>query len=588
MIEQPSLPYYPEGVPRELPLPPETLLEMFSRSARRFSRRPAVYFFGKTLSYHECHSLVERFACSLAALGIRKGDRVALCLPNSPQAVIAYFGILRAGGIVVACNPTYTEHELSHQLRDAGARAVVVLDLMYEKLRHLELELIIVTRITDFMTTIAKYIYRHRNGRPPIEIPLSDTTLFFHDVLDNVPPVAPEELPIVTPNDIALLQYTGGTTGVSKGAKLLHRNLTANVRQLISWFSPAERVESFLAALPLFHVFGMTVTQNICLAVGGCMVLVPDPRNMPVLLTLLRKKKPTVITLVPAFVRKLLDHCDAKDFAATRFVICGGAALPYELLKRFKEKTGHMIIEGYGLSEASPVTHCNIPRGLSVKRSIGLPISNTDAKIVDETGQEVPTGEIGELWVRGPQVMQGYWNNQEETANVLTPGGWLSTGDLARIDQDGFFYIVDRKKDMILSTSGLNVYPAEIEQVLFLHPHVCEAAVIGVQLVDGNESIKAFVVLTVDSVSADDLLAHCRRYLASYKVPKKIEFRTELPKTILGKTLHRVLRVEESTRLSTVLGAAHERAAVRQAETSLDAGEIGNMVSERQSGGKSR
>jgi long-chain acyl-CoA synthetase len=546
MPEQPSFPYYPEGVPRELPLSPETLLEMFSRSARRFSRRPALYFFGKTLSYHECHSLVERFACGLAALGICKGDRVALCLPNSPQAVIAYFGILRAGGIVVACNPTYTEHELSHQLRDAGARAIVVLDLLYQKVHDLDLDLIIVTRITDYMTTIARYIYQHRNARPPIAIPCSDKTLFFHDVLNSVTPVAPEALPTVSPDDIALLQYTGGTTGVSKGAALLHRNLTANIRQLISWFSPAERVESFLAALPLFHVFGMTVTQNICLAVGGCMVLVPDPRNLPVLLTLLRKKNPTVITLVPALVRKLLEHCDSKDFTATRFVICGGAALPYELLKEFKERTGHMIIEGYGLSEASPVTHCNIPRGLSVKRSIGLPIANTDAKIVDETGQEVPPGEIGELWVRGPQVMQGYWNNPEETANVLKPGGWLATGDLARVDQDGFFYIVDRKKDMILSTSGFNVYPAEIEQVLFLHPHVCEAAVIGVQLSDGSELIKAFVVLTVESVSADDLLVHCRRYLASYKVPKRIEFRNELPKTILGKTLHRMLRLEES------------------------------------------
>ena len=549
MPEQPWFLHYPEGVPYELPLRPATLLEMFSRSAQRFSRRPALYFFGKTLSYQECHTLVERFACGLAALGIRKGDRVALCLPNSPQAVIAYFGILRAGGIVVACNPTYTEHELSHQLRDAGARAIVVLDMMYQKIQHLDLDLIIVTRITDFMTTIAKYIYQHRHGRPPLKIPARDGTLFFHDILDSVRPVSPDELPTVTPDDIAVLQYTGGTTGVSKGAELRHRNLTANLQQLISWFSPTERIESFLAALPLFHVFGMTVTQNICLAVGGCMVLVPDPRNMPVLLTLLRKKKPTVITLVPALVRKLLDHCEAKDFAAARFFICGGSALPYELLKKFKERTGHLIVEGYGLSEASPVTHCNIPRGLSVKRSIGLPIANTEAKIVDEAGQEVPVGEIGELWVRGPQVMQGYWNNPVETANVLKPDGWLATGDIARADQDGFFYIVDRKKDMILSTSGFNVYPGEIEQVLVLHQHVSEAAVIGVQLRDGSESIKAFVVITADSVSADDLLAHCRRYLASYKVPKKVEFRTELPRSILGKTLHRVLRVEEAARL---------------------------------------
>jgi long-chain acyl-CoA synthetase len=548
MPEQPWV-HYPEGVPRELPLCSETLIDMLSRSARRFSRRPALYFFGKTLSYRECHDLVERFACGLAALGIRKGDRVALCLPNSPQAVIAYFGILRAGGIVVACNPTYTEHELSYQLRDAGARAIVVLDQMYQKIQQLDLDLIIVTRITDFMTTIAKYLYQRRNGHRPPEIPAGGTTLLFHDVLHKVTHDEPEKLPVVMPEDIAVLQYTGGITGVSKGAELRHRNLTANIQQLISWFSPAERIESFLAALPLFHVFGMTVTQNICLAVGGCMVLVPDPRNMPVLLSLLRKKQPTVITLVPAFVRKLLEHCDAKDFTATRFVICGGASLPYELLKTFKERTGHMIVEGYGLSEASPVTHCNIPRGLSVKRSIGLPIANTEAKIVDEAGHEVPDGEAGELWVRGPQVMERYWNNPVETANVVKPDGWLATGDIARKDQDGFFYIVDRKKDMILSTSGFNVYPAEIEHVLLLHQVVIEAAAIGVRLGDGSETIKAFVVLKAESVSADDLLAHCRQYLAAYKVPKKIEFRTELPRSILGKMLHRVLRAEEVERL---------------------------------------
>lgn len=548
MAEQPWFPHYPAGVPREIPLPPETLSTMFSRSAQRFSRRPALYFFGKTLSYQECHSLVERFACGLAALGIRKGDRVGLCLPNCPQAVIAYHGVLRAGGIVVACNPTYTQHELSHQLRDAGARAIVVLDMMYPKIQPLDLELMIVTRITDFMTTIAKYLYHHRNGHPAPEISARDTTLWFDDVLERVTPISPERLPLLSPDDIALLQYTGGTTGVSKGAELRHCNLTANVRQLVSWFSPAERVESFLAALPLFHVFGMTVTQNICLAVGGCMVLVPDPRNMPVLLMLLRKKKPTVITMVPALVQKLLEHCEAKDLEGARFCICGGAPLSYDLLKQFKERTNHLIVEGYGLSEAAPVTHCNIPRGLTVKRSIGLPISNTEAKIVDAEGCDVPVGGVGELWVRGPQVMQRYWNNEEETVKAIMPGAWLATGDMARMDEDGFFYIVDRKKDMILSTSGFNVYPSEIERVLLLHLQVQEAAVIGVPRRDGSESIKAYVVPASNALIAEELVAHCRRYLAPYKVPTKIEFRAELPRTTLGKTLHRVLRAEEKDR----------------------------------------
>ena len=544
MSKHPWFLHYPKGTPHELSLPPETLMTMFSRSTQRFGRRPALYFFGKTLSYRDSLSLIERFACGLAALGIRKGDRVALCLPNSPQAVIAYFGIIRAGGIVVPCNPTYTEHELSHQLQDAGARAIVVLDMMHQKISHLDLDLIVVTRITDFMTTLVKYLYLHRQKQPPVEIPPGDRIRFFHDVLDHPTPMPPDQLPVVTPDDIAVLQYTGGTTGISKGVELRHRNLTANVRQLVSWFSPAERVESFLAALPLFHVFGMTVTQNICLAVGGCMVLVPDPRNIPVLLSLLRKKRPTVITLVPALVQKLLDECDADDLKDAKFVISGGAALSFDLLKRFKEKTGHLIIEGYGLSEASPVTHCNIARGLSVKRSIGLPIANTEAQIVDEEGRELPGGETGELWVRGPQVMDGYWNNPVETAKVLKPGGWLATGDIALVDQDGFFYIVDRKKNMILSASGFNVYPSEIEHVLTLHPQVSDAAVIGMRHNDGSESIKAFVVASPESVSTDELITHCRRYLASYKVPRKFEFRSELPRSVLGKTLHRVLRVE--------------------------------------------
>jgi long-chain acyl-CoA synthetase len=556
MPDQPWFVHYPEGVPHKLSISPETLVAMFSRSAQRFSRRPALYFFGKTISYRECNSLVEGFACRLAASGIRKGDRVALCLPNSPQAVIAYFGILKAGGIVVSCNPTYTEYELSHQLRDAGARAIVVLDMMHQKIQPLNLELVIVTRITDFMTTIVKYIYQRRNGRPPIEIPRSDTTQFFHDFMNRATPVAPEQLPTVTPDDIAVLQYTGGTTGVSKGAELCHRNLMANIRQLVSWFSPTERTESFLAALPLFHVFGMTVTQNICLAVGGCMVLVPDPRNIQMLLSVIRKKRPTVVSLVPVLVKKLLEHCDEKDLEAARFCLCGGAALSYELLKKFKERTGQLIIEGYGLSEASPVTHCNIARGLSVKHSIGLPIANTEAKIVDEAGQEVPLGGIGELWVRGPQVMQGYWNNPEETAKVMRPEGWLATGDMARMDEDGFFYIVDRKKDMILSTSGFNVYPSEIEKVLLLHPEVREAAAIGVVSEDGTESVKAVVVPSANAVSEQDLVKHCRRYLAPYKVPRHIEFRGELPRTLLGKTLYRVLRKEEAERLhlSTLSG----------------------------------
>ena len=548
MPDAPWVQHYPPGVTAELALRDETLSAAFARSVRKFSRRNALYFFGKTLTYQECGLLVERFAQGLRALGVGKGDRVALCLPNSPQAVIAYFGILKAGGVVVSCNPTYTPHELAAQLHDAGARAVVVLDLMYEKVRQLDLGLVIVTRITDFMTTIARYLYQQRSRKPPVLIPRSERVIPFDEVLE-IPPTG-QDLPAVTPEDLALLQYTGGTTGVSKGAMLSHRNLTANIQQLLAWFAPSEGEERFLAALPLFHVFGMTVTQNICLTVGGMMVLVPDPRDMSILLTLVRKKRPTVVALVPALIRKLLDHCESGDFASARFCISGGSALPYGLLRQFKQRTGHLLIEGYGLSEASPVTHCNLPQGLSVKRSVGLAIPNTESKLVDEEGREVPIGAIGELWVRGPQIMQGYWKNPLESANVLKSDGWLATGDMGRMDEDGFLFIVDRKKDMILSASGFNVYPSEIEAILAKHPAVQEVAVIGLKRGEGTEAIKAYIVSRLPRLGTDELIEHCRRFLAPYKVPKIFEFRDELPRTIHGKILYRELRREEEARAS--------------------------------------
>lgn len=550
MPDQSWLRHYPEWVPQAVTIHAETVLTMFAQSVEKFPRRPALSFFGKTLSYRECHAFIERFACSLVARGISKGDRVALCLPNSPQAVIAYYGILRAGGVVVACNPSYTEYELSRQLAHAGARAIVVLDAMYHKIQHLDLSLIIVTRITDFMSLTARFLYRVRNSRPSMPIPRRETTMSFRHALDKETAISRESLPSVTADDLALLQHTGGKMGGVLAAELSHGNLSANSQQLINWFAPVEGAERFLAALPLYHVFAMTVTQNTCLSVGGCMVLVPDPRDVTVLLRVVRKTKPTVITLVPALVRKLVDICQPTDFVSAKFCVTGAAPLPFGLLKKFKERTGQLLIEGYGLTEASPVTHCNIPHGLSVKGSIGLPIPHTEAKVVDEAGCDVPVGAVGELWVRGPQVMRGYWQNPEETANVLKPDGWLATGDLAYMDPDGFFYLVDRKKEMILSSSGFNVYPSEIEHVLLLHPHVKDAAVIGVPHGEGSELIKAFVVHADHTVSANELVSHCRRYLAPYKVPKKIEFRAELPRTTHGKTRYQLLRMEEAEQLA--------------------------------------
>lgn len=545
MSEKPWLQSYPEGVLRTLSIQPATLIELLENSAKVFSNKTAILFFGKKIKYWKLEMLVKDFAAGLQKLGLNKGDRVAICLPNCPQSVIAYFGILYAGGIIVPCNPTYTEYELSHQIKDAGAKMIIVLDYMYEKVKQVPVEKIIVTSITEYLPFFKKLLAPLKMPSPPA-IPHTNQTVFFKDVLKLHIPLSHLELTKVKPGDTAILQYTGGTTGAfSKGAELTHANLFSNVVQLRAWFKNIWiGDEKFLAALPLFHVFGMTVTQNVCLSAGGIMVLIPDPKRHNDLKDGVRQS--TVLTFVPKLFQTICDICDTDDLRHLHYSISGGAGLPSMIAEAFFEKFGHRIVEGYGLSEASPVTHCNLPENPESRPCIGYPIPNTEVRIVDDTGHDVSIGEVGELWVRGPQVMKGYWNNSEETAKSLTLDGWLKTGDMARMNEQGLFYIIDRKKNVILSSTGFNVYPSEVEEALMRHPAVQEAAVIGIPTDKGNEEIKAFIVLKTDTKTQPrEFLNHCRKFLAYYKIPKIIEFRSELPRTIIGKILHRTLREEE-------------------------------------------
>lgn len=534
---------YPEAVPAEVLLGGETLASVFRKSVRTFQKNPAIEFLGTVISYGELGEFTDRFTETLMTLGVKKGDRVGLCLPNCPEAVIAYFGVLQAGGIVVACNPLYTAHELRHQLEDANVAILVVLDSAYEKVKDMWMRHHIIVRITDFLPLIKKIGARIKLGKAP-KIKKNYHTLFFEDCIMRTVRLR-ASLPEIRSGDCALLQYTGGTTGSAKGAILTHRNLVANVRQLIAWFRRVEDgKERFAAILPLFHIFGMTVTQNMCLALGGMMIIIPDPRNKMFLRHAVARKQATVLALVPLLYQQLVKILSPDDLRSAKYCVSGGAGLPVTLFDEFSQKLRKRIIEGYGLSEASPVTHCNHPE-LPMPGSIGMPLSSTISSIRDDDGNECPPNVIGELWVKGPQIMSGYWRNLQESSAVLTSDQWLKTGDMARMHADGGFYIVDRKKNMILADSGFNVYPSEVEAALMKHPAVQDAAVVSVPM-EGRERIKAFVVRKDGvAVTERELVAFVKQFLAHYKIPRAVEFRAEIPRSVIGKPLHRALREEE-------------------------------------------
>ncbi|RKD23834.1 long-chain fatty acid--CoA ligase [Ammoniphilus oxalaticus] len=546
MNSQPWLTNYPPMIPAQLDYPKIALTEFLTQAAKQYPDHRAIQFLGKIITYRELLSDAQHFAGALQQKGIQKGDRVAIMLPNCPQAVISYYGILMLGAVVVQVNPLYKERELAHQLGDSGAKFIVCLDLLYPIVKKTQvqtsLQHVIVTGIQDYLPFPKSWVFpviqRLKGKIKKIE---PDDFSFKNLLVSASPCVSPAS--IDPSEDLALLQYTGGTTGVAKGVMLTHRNLVANVIQCRAWFYKAEQgKENFLAVIPFFHVYGMTVAMNLSICFAGCLITLPR-FEIPSILKTIQKQKPTVFPGAPTMYIALLQHPELSNYDISSIEAClsGSAALPLEIQEKFEQVTGGRLVEGYGLTECSPVTHANPLWDQRKNGSIGLPWPDTDAKVVDlESGEALPPGGVGELIVKGPQVMKGYWNEPDETEAVLRDG-WLYTGDLAYMDEDGFFFIVDRKKDLIIA-SGFNIYPREVEEVLFEHPAIAEAAVVGVADDYRGETVKAFLVLKEgETVSEEQLDQFCRKRLAAFKVPKQYEFRAELPKSSIGKVLKKLL-----------------------------------------------
>ncbi|WP_400164241.1 long-chain fatty acid--CoA ligase [Brevibacillus sp. TJ4] len=543
--------YPPETAP-SLEYPRVPVTHFLEQSAATHPDHYAIYFMGKRITYRELLHLSYRFADALQQRGVKKGDRVAIMLPNTPQAVICYYGALFAGAIVVMTNPLYTERELIHQLNDSGAEVIVTLDLLFKRVNEVKsstpLKRIIVTSIGDYLPFFKKMLYplvQKRQGSAPQVTYSSDVEPFLTVLKESA--LTPVETDVDPEQDIALLQYTGGTTGVAKGVMLTHANLIANTVQCRATLYKSQiGKERILGVLPLFHVYGMTAVMNLGVSIAAEVILVPK-FDVAQVLEQIDKMKPSLFPGAPTMYIALINHPDLQkyDLSSIEACVSGSAPLPVEVQTRFEELTGGKLVEGYGLTESSPVTHSNPIWGKRIAGSIGLPWPDTDSRIVDSaTGEELPPGEIGELAVKGPQVMRGYWNRPEETAAVLKDG-WLLTGDMAYMDEQGYFYIVDRKKDMIIA-GGFNIYPREVEEVLFEHPAIQEAAVIGVPDPYRGETVKAYVVLKQGmQASEEELDQHCRAKLAAYKVPRLYEFKSDLPKTMVGKVLRRQLAEEE-------------------------------------------
>jgi len=549
--KKPWLASYQNGVPEKITYQQICLPEILEKTAEQFPNQTALIFQGYKVSFSRLKEMVDRFATALSAMGIQKGDAVAIILPNVIPCVVAYYAILRLGGIVVMNNPLYTDHELKHQLNDSGAKVLVTLDLLAPRMCAVRPETgvreIIYCSIGDYLPFPKNILFPLAAKKKGLAatVPPAENLFQFKPLLaqtENNPPEVNLDF-----EDIAQYQYTGGTTGVSKGAVLTHRNLSSNVQQAVAWFPDLESgAEVMLGALPFFHVFGLTASMNLSIAKGWTNVLVPKPQPDP-LMAAITKFKPTFAPLVPTMFIGLLAHpkLSTTDLSFMKGSFSGSAPLPLEVIREFEEKTGAVIVEAYGLTETSPGAIINpFVEGKGKVGSIGVPISDTEVCIVDLTdGKTVmPVGEAGELFIRGPQVMQGYHNKPDETAAAIDPEGWFHTGDIATMDEDGYFYIVDRKKDMILS-GGYNVYPRDVEEVFFQHPKVMEAAVIGIPHPKRGEAVKVFVVTQPgESVAEDELMAHCEGRLAKYKWPVEIEFLEELPKSNVGKVLKKELR----------------------------------------------
>jgi len=535
---KPWLKHYADGVTEEIEFEELCLPDILERAAKRYPDKDALVFKEDKMSFKELKDKVDRLATCLSGFGIKKGDSVAILLPNLSPCVISYYAILRIGAIVVMNNPLYSDRELEHQLNDSGAKALITMDIFGNRMIDLRQK-----------TGIKQIIYTSVLGT---EVKPAEDVYEWEDILSKTSPSPPAvELSF---DDVAMYQYTGGTTGVSKGAMLTHRNLSCNVQQLASWLiSPLkgglkEGQGMSLSAPPFFHAFGLTAAMNSSIYLGWTQVMIPRPQPDQ-LLEAIGKFKPTFIFLVPTMYIGILNHpdFDKVDMKSIKFCGSGAAALPVEVIEKIQKKTGSPLMEGYGMTEASPITHVNPFGGLRKPGSVGVPIQNTLSRIVDlkDGITPVPVGEVGEIVFKGPQVMKGYLNMPDETAKALK-GGWLHSGDLGKMDEDGYFYVVDRKKDMVVS-GGYNVYPKEIEDVYLEHPKVAEAAAIGVPHPTRGEQVKLMLVLKEGkSATEEEMIKYCSDKLAKYKWPTMVEFRSELPKSAVGKILKHVLRGEKT------------------------------------------
>jgi long-chain acyl-CoA synthetase len=554
MTDRPWLAHYDSGVPHAIDISPIALPELLAAAAHDFPAAPAILFYGATISYGDLDVLAWRFASALVRAGVAPGERVALVLPNTPQAVICFYGALRAGATVVLANPLHEAGALIRQVEDAQTASIVALSMFHPLImrarERVPFERVIYTNLKEYLPTTQRRLFTLlRQEREGHRVPEAEArrSLWLAPMLEEareLESVTPA-WPALAPDQPAVILYTGGTTGEAKGVLHTHHSLVANALQTRAWVPDLRRGrERVLCALPFSHAYGMTACMNFAVALAAAMILLPTFETENVLHAT-RRDRPTVFPGVPPMYAAITDVKDVRDYglASLRACLSGAAPLPIEVQEGFERITRARLVEGYGLTEAGPVTHVNPVAGAHRHGFIGLPLPSTEAKIVDAaSGEDLPPGQIGELLVRGPQLMQGYWNRPAETAEALTSDGWLRTGDLARMDADGFFQVIERKKEMIVA-GRFNIYPRDVEEVLYEHPKVLEAAVAGVPRAEaGASDVKAFVVLRRgESATAEEIIQFLRERISSYKLPSAVEFRTALPRSFIGKVLRRVL-----------------------------------------------
>jgi long-chain acyl-CoA synthetase len=558
MSDRPWVKNYDKGVPATIEYPKGPVFQFLDNAAQKYPDRACTIFKGAVISYKEMNAITDHIAGGLVAMGVKKGDRVGIFMPNTPQFLMAYFGILKAGGVVVATNPLYTPPEIEYQANDAGVEIMFVMTNFYKTIKAAQpktkIKKLIVTNIKEALPPVLKVLFtlaKEKKGGFRIEGGLADGDIWFQDLLSKHANTPRPKLDIGS-DDTALFQYSGGTTGISKAAVATHFNIVADTMQIKCWMTNlVEGGETLLMAIPLFHVYGMVAGLLFSMAAGATMVMIPNARDIPDVLENIHKYNPTIFPGVPTLYNAINNRPEVKEgkvsLRSIKACLSGSAPLMRETKETFEKLSGGKVFEGFGLSEAPTATHCNPLNGMNKTGSIGMPLPDVDCKIIslDDGETEMPLGEIGEIIISGPQVMKGYHNMPTETANTLRKmkdgKTWLFTGDIARMDEDGYFYIVDRKKEL-MKPGGYQVWPREVEEVLISHPKVMDVGVAGIPDPYRGETVKAWIVLKPgQTATEEELKAFCKQQLAAYKVPTHYEFRTELPKTTVGKILRREL-----------------------------------------------